>query len=239
MLLFKFPNDDSYLIAVAVAVAILLGAVVVFNQSFLRRKKLPPINPESMLFTIGKAIDGTLPDFILLKFREMGKLIRLNLPETSFYVIIGDANLARQVFEEEPEKAPIYKRFERLTQFYPSIFSKMTVGDNWDMNRKGVANSFSVSNLSKSLPGLHKKVEEFTNILETKSQQETTFDITDIMLSLTIDFIASTMFGVDFHSMKKDGHSEGQKILHEMEIASKEIMLKVKSQILSLNECFP
>ena len=93
-----FPYEDSYLLALAVAVVF---AAAIFNLSFLRRKKLPPMNPESLLYTIGKVMDGTLPDFILLKLKDMGKVIRLNLPETSYYVVIGDANLARQVFEEE------------------------------------------------------------------------------------------------------------------------------------------
>eukprot|EP01036_Dinobryon_divergens_P024386 gene24386-32833_t len=184
------------------------------------------MNPESLLYTIGKVMDGTLPDFILLKLKEMGKVIRLNLPETSYFVVIGEANLARQVFEEEIEKPAIYKRFQRITQFNATIFSKKTVGENWDMNRKGVASSFSVSNLSKSLPALHKKVEEFTSILEKNVLQETTFEITDAMLSLTIDFIASTMFGVDLQTTGGDKHSEGQEILREMEIAIKEIALK-------------
>ena len=224
-----YMEDDSYLVAVAAAV--LLSAIV-FNQLFFRRNHvLPPINPESLLFTASKAFDGTLPDFILLKLKELGKVFRLNMPEMSCFIVIGDANLARQVFEEEIEKPSIYKRFERVTQFKSTIFSKKTVGENWEVSRKGVASSFSTNNLSKSLPELHKKVDDFMCILRQNALQQTTFEINNLTLSLTMDFITSTMFGVDLQSMSGDKNSEGQKMLYEMDIALKEIALKVPVSI--------
>ena len=213
-----------YLYKWAAILTVVLSIIVVAHRSFIRCKKLPPINPESMLFTVTKAVDGTLPDLILLKLKEMGKVIRLNLPQMSYYIVIGDATLARKVFEEESEKPSTSKR---LTLNTATIFSKKTTGENWKMNRKGVASSFSASNLSKSIPSLHQKIDELTSILECNAQQETTFEITKLMLSLTMDFISSAMFGVDLHAMKGDKHAEGQKMLHEMEIAIKEIVLKV------------
>eukprot|EP01036_Dinobryon_divergens_P024387 gene24387-32834_t len=176
-----------------------------------------------MLCTVRSAVDGTLPDLIQLKLKEMGKVIRLNLPQMSYYVVIGDTTLARQVFEEEIEKPSSAKR---LTLNNTSIFSKKTIGENWEMNRKGVASSFSFSNLSKSIPCLNQKIDELMDILEHNSQQETIFEITKLMLSFTMDFISTAMFGVDLHSMKEDEHSEGQEILREMDIAIKEIALK-------------
>ena len=217
-------NNFMYLYKWAAILIVVLSIIVVVHHSFIRCRKLPPINPESMLFTVKKAVDGTLPDLILLKLKEMGKVIRLNLPQMSYYIVIGDATLARKVFEEESEKPSTSKR---LTLNTASIFSKKTTGENWEINRKGVASSFSVSNLSKSIPSLHQKIDELTSILECNAQQETTFEITKLMLSLTMDFISSAMFGVDLHAMKGDKHAEGQKMLHEMEIAIKEIVLKV------------
>jgi cytochrome P450 len=215
---------DTYLVTIAAAV---LLSFIVFHQFFRRKQKLPPINPESLLFTVSKVVDGTLPDFIVLKLKELGKVFRLNMPEMSCFIIIGDGNLARQVFEEEIEKPSIYKRFERVTQFKSTIFTKKTVGENWEVSRKGVASSFSTTNLSKSLPVLHKKVDDFMSILGQNAQKDATFEINKLALSLTMDFISSTMFGVDLKTMTGDENSDGQKMLNEMEIAWKEVALKV------------
>ena len=68
-------------------------------------------------------------------------------------------------------------------------------------------------------------------ILRQNAQQQTTFEINNLTLSLTMDFITSTMFGVDLQSMSGDKNSEGQKMLYEMDIALKEIALKVPVSI--------
>ena len=213
----------------------ILTAVSVIVMTFFWRKKLPPINPESMLYTLGKAIDGTLPDFILLKMKDMGKVIRLNLPQLSYYCVICDANLARKIFEEEVEKPSGPKR---LTLNNASIFSKKTLGENWEMNRKGVASSFSVSNLAKTLPGLHQKITDLLCILDKYAQQETTFEITELMLSLAMDFISSSMFGANSQTMGGDPNSEGKKMLQEMKIGMKEIVLKVVKKSFSTSVPF-
>ena len=230
-------NDSMYTCKWVGIFTVILSIILLFiYNAYIRCKKLPPINPESMLCTVRSAVDGTLPDLIQLKLKEMGKVIRLNLPQMSYYVVIGDATLARQVFEEEIEKPSSAKR---LTLNNTSIFSKKTIGENWEMTRKGVASSFSFSNLSKSIPCLNQKIDELMDILEHNSQQETIFEITKLMLSFTMDF---AMFGVDLHTMKEDEHSEGQEILREMDIAIKEIILKVPSRniilIIFLLDCF-
>lgn len=188
---------------------------------------LPKLNAESMIFTVGKFMDGLVPDFLLENAKKMGKVFRLNMPDLSYFIVIGDADLARKIYDEEDEKPHIYKNFEAVTAHRSNIFTKHTHGENWEMNRKGVASGYSVLNIAKSLPLLRKKCDELTSILQQFSINDKSFDIAQLMVSFTFDFIGIAMFGTDFRCLSSEETTEGKEMLKEISIAMKEYALKV------------
>ena len=206
-----------------------IAALIYFLQRILSRssKKLPKLNPESLFFTFGKFANGLALDLLMNNTKRMGKVFRLNMPLLEYLVAICDADLARKIYEEEAEKIHLYKNFDGITMHRSTIFTKYTYGENWEMNRKGLASSFSSINLAKSLPLLYKKCDELMTIFDHFSVNGEVFEITELMLSMAIDFIGIAMFGIDLRCMSDDKTSVGKQILTEMTIATKEYALKV------------
>ena len=205
-----------------------IAALIYFLQRILSRSsKLPKLNPESLFFTFGKFANGLALDLLMNNTKNMGKVFRLNMPLLEYFFAICDADLARKIYEEEPEKIHLYKNFDGITMHRSTIFTKYTYGENWEMNRKGVASSFSSINLAKSLPLLYKKCDELMTLFDHFSVSGEVFEITELMLSMAIDFIGIAMFGIDLRCMSDDKTSVGKQILTEMTIATKEYALKV------------
>ena len=206
---------------------LLLPIFYFLRKGFVEWMMLPKINPESMPFTIDMFMKGLIPDFLIEKSRTLGKVFRLNMPQLSYFIVVGDPELARKIFDEEVEKTFHYKVFDLVTGNRSTIFTKKTEGEEWEMNRKGISNSFSVTNLHKSLPLLHKKCDELKGIFCRLSHKGEAFEITDLFLSMTIDFIGIAMFGADFRCLSDDENSFGKILLRELAICSKEYALKV------------
>jgi hypothetical protein len=215
-----------------------MSALLVVFVGFLKWRKLskkqnyPPLNPEGMLETTAKFMDGTVPEFLFQKMKKLGKVFRVNLPELSMWIMVGDAKLARKIFEEESEKPSSYKRFQGLTKGVPTIFTRFTRNDGWELARKGIASSFSMTNITKTFSALQENLDELLSRLQAHAEGGNSFEITELMLAVTMDFIASAMFGVKYHSVRDGASSEGQKILDELNVTLKEFGLKVSDEMI-------
>lgn len=102
---------------------------------------------------------------------------------------------------EGAEKTFHYKRFDVISLGTPTMFTKKTKGENWEFARKGVAPSFSYSNLYKSLPTLHDTVNELLDKIDSHLKSNEPCNIRELMVAVTFDFITTSMFGVNFHAL--------------------------------------
>lgn len=74
-----------------------------------------------------------------------------------------------------------------------------------DWARKGVSPAFSITNLNHHLPEIRLKMVEFTAILNQHvDKMKPMLDFPSWMVKLTIDFISTTMFKGDFHTLGSD-----------------------------------
>ena len=90
------------------------------------------------------------------------------------------------------------------------MLTKRSHGEGWDSSRKAVAPSFSNINLFRLLPQLQMKLNEFKSILDTHINEQKIFnDLSSWMVRLTIDFLAKTMFDVDFGTLNRYGMKNG------------------------------
>jgi cytochrome P450 len=197
--------------------------IVVVGTSILvyRRetRKLPPINKHGMIKTTQAAMDGSLPYLVLECTREMGPIFRLSLPTLSPVTIICDPVLARQLLETDANKSHGYEKFKELTFNHPNIISKDTVNGGWEWARKAVSPSFSNTNLYKTLPKLHDRLHELLIEFDRFCSSRERFDMGEIMLTFTFNFIATSMFGVDYKlDLSPDSHSEASVFLHELHL---------------------
>lgn len=76
---------------------------------------------------------------------------------------------------------------------------------SWDWARKNLSPAFSNTNLVKTLPEIHKKTAEFTDILDQHIDEGKDLeDFSRWMVKLTIDFISTTMFATDFQTLSHE-----------------------------------
>ena len=113
-----------------------------------------------------------------------------------------------------------------------NLVSKLTHGHHhWSEARKGVAPSFSNTNLMLRLEQMNGAVYSFMSQLEQLGKSKIPIDISSLMIHFTIDFLTITMFNESFdccaHFDKPftttdiDGLSEGKKFLNVLNIAAK------------------
>jgi cytochrome P450 len=143
--------------------------------------------------------------------------------------VVSDIKVARLLLEgdvkrniRQAEKVGIYKRFD--IKSFSGLFTKYTYGEGWDIHRKALAPSFSMSNIRKVIPKLEQCMNEFCDALDKKESNQESFDILDMCSRLLLDAITVGMFDVNFHALKPG--SEGEKILHEFDIFLEEYFLK-------------
>lgn len=140
--------------------------------------------------TIGHFGSPTIPDFLLEISRETGPVLSLVFPP---FIIVSDVRLALEILDSG-EKPNLYKDFNKLTRS-PTMFSKRTHGEGWEWARKSVAPSFSTTNLNKVLPKLSLKLGELKHVLEKFADEKAAFDIADVLIKFTLDFIITGMLG--------------------------------------------
>jgi cytochrome P450 len=137
--------------------------------------------------------------------RTIGPDIRISMPQMAPFCIITSPRLAKIVLEGDSSASPkmkawdkpshIYKKFDPLACGHSTVFTKTTEGEGWDWARKGCAPSFSQTNILKRLSLMQGKINEFCDIVDKDYVQtgNQLTDISDWLVSLTIDFIAVSM----------------------------------------------
>jgi len=74
-----------------------------------------------------------------------------------------------------------------------------------------------MTNLFKRLPILQLKIEELCQLLDGRAARGETVDVAPLMVSLSLDFILASMFGVDCHALQGEEGSLGARIAHNVE----------------------
>jgi len=195
---------------------------VVFSKLKKKNKtKQPPVVGHSMFRALRGLTGNQSPTYILDLVKEYGPVFYLPLPSRSPHYVVASPKLARMILEggNECEKANhIYSRLNDVTCGYSTIFTKNTEGEGWAGPRKACAPCFSMSNIERKLPELRGKVKELCEIIgkfadsgESITKMETWF------VKLTLDFISSSMFGVDFQALGGKSNNEMLKSLDELQ----------------------
>ena len=215
---------SELLLPLSAALAASIAAASVYVVVKWRNSKLPPMNKESLLQTITVMSSSQAPDFLMDKSKELGTVFRLNMPDISPWIIVCESSLARKILEEHDEKNWFYKQLTGLGYGRLGIFSKNTHGDGWEWARKGVATSFSVKNLSLTLPRLHKTLDDVMGLLDGFAAMKKEFSCELIGIDLTLDFLMTSMFDTDLRTIHDE--SEGKIFEHKCNALMKEYGMK-------------
>lgn len=190
--------------AIYISIPLALGVLGTFWMWYRPKRKLPPINKESMIGTLMEIGGLHSPEFFLSKMRELGAIYRLNTMDTSPWIVVCQPSLAKQLLNEHHEKNYTYKLMNGLTFGIGGLFSKQTFHDNWDWARKGVAGSFSLSNLNLKLPHIHQQLEVTQSSLRQFAKEKIPFDLDYVGVDLTMNILVATMFAMDSNTFKGD-----------------------------------
>jgi cytochrome P450 len=175
---------------------------------------LPPRTKHNLVELIRILTGGNSPDFYLQCMKDYGPVFILPLPQP--FVVVCDLNLAKKTLEEENEKPSVYKNIDGLTLGLSTIFSKSTHGTNHHNIRKGLAPSFSSTNIFSSLPKLHEKIDLLKNIFLQNEKDDVSFNVSEIFPRLLMDMLCTAMFDVDYHTLDID-HGEGRQLVTDMQ----------------------
>ena len=192
----------------------------VYLVTWWRKRKLPPLNKESLLQTMAAMSSSHAPDFLMEKFKELGPVFRLNMPDTLPWIVVCESSLARKILEEHDEKNWFYKQLSGLGYGRLGIFTKNTYGEGWEGARKGVASSFAMKNLALTLPRLHNKLDQLIAILDDLALTKKAFSSELIGIDLTLDFLMTSMFDTDLNTVH--ANSEGKLFKDKCNVLMKE-----------------
>ena len=188
----------------------------------------------------------------MLLYAENGPVYRLPISTWAPIIIVHDPTVARIIMEGDPahgiiesEKSPRYSTIEKMTVGVPTMLTKKTFTGNWEATRKAVAPSFSMINLCKALPELQVKLNQFNDILDRHiAQGKQLIDLSSWMIRITIDFLSTSMFDTDFHTLEKlssengliddaddnssstETESDGQVFIRNVRIVAREFVMK-------------
>ena len=250
---FPYPFENFFAVVVITSVTVIIAAKLLLRAY---SKKLPPLSDSGMIETVQILMGGkTAPHFYLSTMKKKGLVFRLPLPERSPWIVVCDPTLARKILIEEDEKPALYSRFSGVTNGVPTVFSAPTHSHSWPSARKGIAPSFSMTNIVLSLPKMYEKINELKKILTRHESEKTTIDLPELMTQLTMDFICAgkfssfwskvllycnptdknfmmrllfshaAMFGID-HQTMQSSTSPGSLMLREFDIALTEFAQK-------------
>ena len=188
----NFTSQLTPEITIAVIISVLIASAV--SVTFMRNRRLPPMNQESMLGTIGIFMIGNgAPDFFYSSMKKLGLVYRLRLPETTPWIVVCDSALAHTIFTTESEKPSLYQRWAGGNNGSLNIFNRRTSDIAWHHARKGLAPSFNMMNLCSSMPMMYAKINQLKAILIEKQLKGTTIEVDRLMTQMTMDFICAGM----------------------------------------------
>jgi cytochrome P450 len=223
------PSETVNCIATITVICISTVIVLLMTKYFfLKKKKIhrPPYNKESKSLTLTRIINGEIVNFRHEKCQELGYIWRINIFGFSRgdVMVISDPTFARHILETYHEKTVVYKRMEAMHGGIPSLLTKHTEGEGWDWARKGVAKSFSMTNLYVSMEKLHMKLDILDSILRSHQADNSFVNISEVMINLTFDYLTSAMYGKDFNFL--EGSTEGRLIQADLNTVLREFGMK-------------
>ena len=236
-------SKENVVIVTALVGVVTLAAALLGRLYQQRKKHIPPFVKDNFQAFLKNYVEGKHHWFQLKHSRDSGLVFRLSIPQLipTVTLIVCDASLARIVLEgdntqEELEKSFAYRGMRGVTLGVPTMVTKQTHGEGWDWARKAVSSSFSNTNLYKLLPALQIQLNQFRCIVDAHIDQNKTFeDLASWMVRLTMDFLAQSMFHVDFgtlhfHSVQNGTStateastvSDGHRLILQLGVAVKE-----------------
>lgn len=187
-----FTSQSTPEITIAVIISILIASAI--SVIFMRNRRLPPINQESMLGTMGIFVTGKgSPEFLYSTMKKLGLVYRLRLPETTPWIVVCDSALAHTILTTEFEKPSLYQRFSGANNGAQTLFSRRTSDKGWHHARKGMTPSFNMINLCSSMPMMYAKINQLKAILIEKQLKGITIEVDRLMTQMTMDFICAGM----------------------------------------------
>ena len=187
-----FTSQLTPEITIAVIISVLIASAV--GVTFMRNRRLPPMNQESMLGTVGIFMTGKgSPEFLYSTMKKLGLVYRLRLPETTPWIVVCDSALAQTILTTEFEKPSLYQRFSGANNGSQTLFSRQTSDKGWHHARKGLAPSFSMANLCLSMPIMYAKINQLKATLIERQLKGTTIEVDRMMTQMTMDFICAGM----------------------------------------------
>jgi len=227
--------SNSYILIFMSIVLAVSGSAYFFENRKLAKKKAPLLVPHSLFHVLKEITGNQAPQYLLNLAKEYGPIFTLRIPQLSPFCVVTCPKVARLVLEGDKslcirgaDKGDAYKNFCGMTDGHPTIFTKKTEGEGWGDARKGCAPSFSKPNIERLFPTINSKVAEFCGILGSFADSGQPCEHIEIwFVRLTIDFISTTMLGVDFNTL--GGKSEGEDFkvfLNELPSVIHEVALK-------------
>jgi hypothetical protein len=167
--IFQSSFSTEYLLVCLTSAGVLLATL--YYLFCFNGKKLPPLAKGGLLKTMRTLSAGKAnPAFYLEKMKELGVVFRISMPDlVAHWVIVCDG---------------------ALTSGTQTIFTQST-NNSWHNARKGVAPSFSMRNVSLSLPWIYAMTDKLKNILATHQSDESTVDLPKMMTHFTLDLICA------------------------------------------------
>ena len=222
--------SSDLLILSLVLLASVIFAVILFRKRFCY--VLPPIASNSLFDIVANLESGRILEVFLTSCRELCPVFRIRAPQLRHFVVVTDSNLARLILEGDKtrgfpvaDKDEMYHRFEPGMLGVPSVFTKMSEGEDWEWARKSIAPIFSNLNIRKKIPILQNTLYKLCEMPKEYENKAIKFDLQLLMFRFTFDFSRVALFGMRFDALG-DSETDGSKLLREVEISSKEYFQK-------------
>lgn len=155
---------------------------------------------------------------------------RLHLPFGKELYIVTDPEIALGILRDRTnDKPPHIKNTTIMSGGRLSIFSSPMHLNHWKVNRKCVAPAFAKSALAGKMTLLETKLAVFDALLAEHASSRTPADINELLINLTVNFIALSAFGYDLQttpSTKGGPPSEGEQFLFHLRVVLREAFLK-------------
>jgi cytochrome P450 len=192
---------------------------------------LPPVLPLSGWSVLQKLSGPNWPFWLMNLQRSSGvTAFRLHLPFGKELYIVTDPEIALGILRDRTnDKPPHIKNTTIMSGGRLSIFSSPMHLNHWKVNRKCVAPAFAKSALAGKMTLLETKLAVFDALLAEHASSRTPADINELLINLTVNFIALSAFGYDLQttpSTKGGPPSEGEQFLFHLRVVLREAFLK-------------
>jgi Cytochrome P450 len=249
----KFGESNiQFSIVVGLTVTVIVVSISLWKyRNNKSNRRFPAFASIKFQTFVDSFVTGQVHRLHLKLCTESGLVYRIPTGTWSPFIVIHDPTVARIIIEgsshhgiPESEKSTRYKLLTRLTNGVQTMLTKQTSERSWEPSRKAVAPSFSNTNLSKVIPELQTKLDQFKDILDAHILQSAILtDFPEWMIRVTIDVLGASMFRTDFQTLQShsfavgasanpdpsvvpDVESDGQLFVRSYGIMAKEFMMR-------------